>query len=219
MCNRCSSQLEPICCYQWAQRCLKHQLRSNPIDSWRKASAEKHSVEHGAHLIVVLGGGWKRLSNSSGEQSQHCYHQHPDLPANIPAFFQFQEGKGEERGGVRATITQFSPSFHLFFFFVLLQSCPRLTPRQQYEARTAVVIGHLFAVIKERIPGESLPHSSSLHHLFLSFSSPLLSLPRYSMVSYLCGNVATLHWLTPLSDNTGGRQRYHSAVWLTPIKE
>lgn len=33
VCNRCSSQLEPICCYQREQRCLQQQLRWNLTDS------------------------------------------------------------------------------------------------------------------------------------------------------------------------------------------
>lgn len=173
MCNRCSCRLEQICHYQRAQCCLQPLLHSNPHrfteENCRQiAVCRKWSVEHWACLIVVLGGDWKRLSNSSREQSQHCYRQHPDLPANIPAFSQFQGGRGERLGWQWQIkpVTFSLPSLSLF----CCKAAPSSGQGSSIRLILLFVIGNLFSIIQERIAGwkfTSISYSSSLYYLFL----------------------------------------------------
>lgn len=89
-CNRCRSWLELIRCYQRAQRRLQHKPRREPTDL--KSRVEKHW----ACLIVVLG--WRL---EAADQSQHCYRQHPDLPANTLYLLSVCLGEEQRRRGVR----------------------------------------------------------------------------------------------------------------------
>lgn len=81
-CNRCSSRLDLICYYQQAQ-CIASGISclENSTDLGRTASARLQLVENiecwGFSNCCVGDGGWKLRSNSSREQSQHCYQAAP----------------------------------------------------------------------------------------------------------------------------------------------
>lgn len=110
-------------------------------------------------------------------------------------------------------VTFYTPPFSFFAVFVAKP------PPAALSSRCSCDRGTCFPLSRREYRGSVYLHPSELitpSSLSPSFS-PLLSFPHLSVVSYSCGNVATLHWLSLLSDNTGGRR--HSAVWLTSIKE
>lgn len=135
MCNRCSSQLELICCYQRAQHSLQHQLRWNPIDLRRKASARLQYVGKRRWTLglfnccvgVADGSACPILGRNKANiviaATQTC------LPIYLLSF-----SGGEEKGwrGVKLgwqwqiKLVTFFLSFSFFFFFLLF--CGKAAP-------------------------------------------------------------------------------------------
>lgn len=225
MCNRCSSQLELICCYQRAQHSLQHQLRWNPIDLRRKASARLQYVGKRRWTLglfnccvgVADGSACPILGRNKANiviaATQTC------LPIYLLSF-----SGGEEKGwrGVKLgwqwqiKLVTFFLSFSFFFFFCCFVAKPP-------PAILSLCWGLVFRYREENTRGTFtlISHCSSLHRLslFLFFSlrlSPSIPSPLYGLLfMWQCGHAP----LTQLPDNTGGRRHYRSAVWLTPIKE